>query len=88
MGTNRNPNSAEIAVPVNVFPVQSRLREKEKKNDYLAAIKINISIFILAPKHKQTRTLASVFGRDRFGLIRGRASALRHVPLYPGDNNS
>ena len=39
MGTDRNPKSAEIAVPVNVFPVQSGLREKEKKNDYLAAIK-------------------------------------------------
>ena len=65
MGTDRNPKSAEIAVPMDVFPVQSGLREKEKKNDYLAAIKINISVSILAPKHKQTCTSASVFGGDR-----------------------
>ena len=82
MGRASDPNSAEIALPVNAFPVQSGLKEKEKKNDCLAAVlKINISISILAPKHKQTHTSASVFGGDRFGLIRGWASALRHVPL-------
>ena len=56
MGKDRNPNSAEIALPVNAFPVQSGLKEKEKKNDYSAAVKINISISVLAPKYKQTRT--------------------------------
>ena len=84
MGRARDPNSAEIALPVNAFPVQSGSVEKEQKNDYLAAVKINISISILAPKTQTTRTSASVFGRDRFGLFRGRASALRHVPLDQG----
>ena len=31
MGRARNPNSAEIALPVNAFPVQSGLKEKEQK---------------------------------------------------------
>ena len=30
------------------------------------------------------RTSASVFGRDRFGFVRGRASALGHVPFAQG----
>ena len=49
MGKDHSPNSAEIALPVNVFPVQSGFREKGKKNDYLAAVKINIFISILSP---------------------------------------
>ena len=84
MGMDRSPNSAEIALPVNAFPVQSGFREKGKKNDYLAAVKINISISILAPKTKTNTHLASVFGRDRFGLVRDWASALGHVPLDQG----
>ena len=56
IGEDRNPNSAEIALPVNAFPVQSGLKEKDKKNDYLAAVKINIYISVLVPKYKQTRT--------------------------------
>ena len=84
MGMDRSPNSAEIALPVNAFPVQSGFREKGKKNDYLAAVKINISISILAPKTKTNTHLASVFGRDRFGLVRDRASALGRVPLDQG----
>ena len=49
MGRARNPNSAENALPVNAFPVQSGLKEKEQKNDYSAAVKINISISVLDP---------------------------------------
>ena len=64
MGKDRNPNSAEIALPVNVFPVQSGFREKGKKNDYLAAVKIMISIAILAPKTK-TNTHLSIRLRRR-----------------------
>ena len=56
MGKDRNPNSTEITLSVNAFPVQSGLKDKEKKNDYSAAVKINISISVLAPKYKQTRT--------------------------------
>ena len=71
-------------LPVNVFPVQSGSVEKEQKNDYLAAVKINISISILAPNTKTNTHLASVFSRDRFGLVRDRASVLGHVPLDQG----
>ena len=56
MGKDRNLNSVKIALPVNVFPVQSKFREKEKKNDYLAAVKINIFISFTDPKQKQRRT--------------------------------
>ena len=84
MGMDRSPNSAEIALPVNAFPVQSGFREKGKKNDYLAAVKINISISILAPNTKTNTHLASVFSRDQFGLVRDRASTLGHVPLDQG----
>ena len=84
MEKDRNLNATEIALPLNAFPVQSGFREKRKKNDYLAAVQINISIFILAPKTKTNTHLASVFGRDRFGLVRDRASALGHVPLDQG----
>ena len=58
MGKDRNLNSAEIALPVNAFPVQSGFREKGKKNDCLAAVKINISISILAPKTKTNTHLS------------------------------
>ena len=51
MEKNRNPNAAEIALPLNVFPVQSGFREKGKEND-LAAVNIDISISIPAPKNK------------------------------------
>ena len=51
MKKNRNPNSAEIASPLNVFLAQSGFMKKEKINDLVAAI-INISIFIPAPKIK------------------------------------
>ena len=84
MGRARNPNSAENALPVNVFPVQSGLKEKEQKNDYSAAVKINISISVLDPKTKINTHLASVIGRDRSGLVCDRASALGHVPLDQG----
>ena len=84
MGRARNPNSAENALPVNAFPVQSGLKEKEQKNDYSAAVKINISISVLDPKTKINTHLASVIGRDRSGLVRDRASALGHVPLDRG----
>ena len=83
MEKNRNLNAAEIVLPVNVFPVQTGFREKGKKNDYLAAVK-NISISILAPNTKTNTHLASVFSRDRFGLVRDRASVLGHVPLDQG----
>ena len=52
MGKDRNLNSAEIALLVNTFPVQSGFREIGKKNNYLAAVKINISISIMAQKTK------------------------------------
>ena len=39
MGKDHNPNSAEIVLHVNVFPVHSGFREKEKEND-LAAVNI------------------------------------------------
>ena len=84
MEKGRNLNAAEIDLPLNAFPVQSGFREKGKKNDSLAAVKINISISILAPKTKTNAHLASVFGRDRFGLVRGRASALGRLPLDQG----
>ena len=84
MGKDHNPNSAEIALPMNAFPVQSGFREKGKKNDCLAAVKINISISIMAPKTKINTHIASVFGRDRSGLVRDRTSALGHVPLDKG----
>ena len=84
MGRARNPNSAENALPVNAFPVQSGLKEKEQKNDYSAAVKINISISVLDPKTKINTHLASVIGRDRSGLVRDRTSALKHVPLDKG----
>ena len=64
MEKNRNLNAAEIVLPVNVFPVQTGFREKGKKNDYLAAVKISISISILASKTKINTHLVSVFGRD------------------------
>ena len=51
MEKNRNPNAAEITLPLNAFPVQSGFREKGKDND-LAAVKINISISVQAPKTK------------------------------------
>ena len=36
MGKDRNPNSAEITLPVNAFPVHFGFREKEKINDLVA----------------------------------------------------
>ena len=84
MGKDRNLNSAEIVLFVNVFPVQSGFREKGKKNDFLAMVNINISISIMAPKTKINMRLVSFFGRERFELVRDRASALGHVPLDQG----
>ena len=84
MGKDRSPNSAEIALPMSMLPVQSEFREKGKKNDCLAAVKINIFISIMAPKTKINTHIASVFSRDRSGLVRDRTSALKHVPLDKG----
>ena len=83
MEKNRNPNAVKIALPLNAFPVQSGFREKGKDND-LAAVKINISISVPAPKTKINTHLASVIRRDRSGLVRDRVSALGHVPLDQG----
>ena len=51
MEKNRNPDAAEIALPVNAFPVHSGFREKGKKND-LAAVNVEISMSIPAPRSK------------------------------------
>ena len=51
MEKNRIPNAAEIALPVNMFPVESGFREKGKEND-LATVNIDIFMSIPAPKSK------------------------------------
>ena len=61
MGKDRHPDSAEIALLLNVFPVQFRFRDKEKKNN-LVAVNINISISILAPKTKINTHLSIRYG--------------------------
>ena len=49
MEKDHNPKATEIALPLNLFPVQSGFREKKKINDLVAAM-INISISIPAQK--------------------------------------
>ena len=61
MEKGRNPNCAEIALPLNVFPVQSGFREKEK---ILVAVVINNSISILAPKTKTNTHLRIRHGEE------------------------
>ena len=80
MEKNRNPDAAEIALPVNAFPVHSGFREKGKEND-LAAVNVDISMSIPAPKSKINTHLSIHLGRDQFGLVRGRVSAVGHVPF-------
>ena len=83
MEKNRNPDAAEIALPVNAFPVHSGFREKGKEND-LAAVNVDISMSIPAPKSKINTHLSIHLGRDQFGLVRGRLSAVGRVPFDQG----
>ena len=62
MEKNRNPNAAEIALPLNAFPVQSGFREKKK---------ISISILIPEPKTKTITHLNIRHGEEPHSECRG-----------------
>ena len=83
MEKDRNPNAAEIALPLNAFPVQSRFREKKKINDLVAVI-ISISISIPAPKTKKSRTSASVMEKNRNPDAAEIALPLNAFPVQSG----
>ena len=70
MEKDRNPNVADIALPLNVFPVQSRFREKKKINDLVAVIS-SISISIPAPKTKTITHLSIRHGEEPQSECRG-----------------
>ena len=88
MRRERDPNSMEIALPVNAFPVQSGLREKEKKNDYSAAVKINISISILAPKTQINAHLSIRLWQRPIRIRPWSGVRAGACPICSRDNNS
>ena len=87
MEKNSNPNATEITLPVNAFPVQSVFREKGKEHD-LAAVNIDISMSIPAPKTKINTHLSIHLWRRP--ILIGPWSGVRSgaCAIGPGDNNS
>ena len=80
MEKGRNPNAAEIALPLNAFPVQSGFREKEKINDLVVVI-FSISISIPAPKTSTITHLSIRHGEEPQSECHGNCPPLNAFPV-------